>query len=90
MKKASTRKQAADLRKEYDLTRLAGGIRGKYYPQAVEGTNLVLLEPELARVFRDAASVNRALRLLLKTAESAANRSGTARSTTRGRIHLAK
>ncbi|HEU4340636.1 MAG TPA: hypothetical protein VFU31_03615 [Candidatus Binatia bacterium] len=72
MKKASTKKQADELRPEYDLSKLKGGIRGKYYEQARAGTNLVLIEPELASVFPDTDSVNRALRLLADTAEAAA------------------
>jgi len=56
----------------YDLSQLKGGVRGKYYRQATAGTNLMLIEPELAEVFRDAESVNRALRLLMDTAEAAA------------------
>jgi len=60
------------LRPEYDLSQLKGGVRGKYYRQAAAGTNLMLIEPELAEVFRDAESVNRALRLLMDTAEAAA------------------
>jgi hypothetical protein len=72
MKKAAARKRNDDLRPEYDLTRLGKGVRGKYYRQAIAGTNLVLIEPELATVFRDSDSVNRALRLLLNTAEAAA------------------
>jgi hypothetical protein len=42
------------------------------YGQATEGTNLVLIEPDLARVFPTAESVNRALRLLVDTAAAAA------------------
>ena len=73
MKKASTRRKKTDrLRPEYDLAQLGPGVRGKYYRQATAGTNLVLLEPELARVFKDSASVNRALRSLVNAAESAA------------------
>ena len=79
MKKASASKRNDDLRPEYDLSRLAGGIRGKYYRQAIAGTNLILIEPELAHVFRDSASVNRALRLLLDAAEAAAPRTHGAR-----------
>lgn len=41
---------------------LRGGVRGKYYEQYNAGTNVVLLEPDLAKVFRDSAVVNRALR----------------------------
>ena len=72
MRKKASRKKADDLRPEYDLSRLGPGVRGKYYRQAVEGTNLVLLDPELAQVFKDSASVNRALRLLLNAGEPAA------------------
>jgi catechol 2,3-dioxygenase-like lactoylglutathione lyase family enzyme len=61
-----------DLRAEYDLSRLKGGVRGKDYREATAGTNLVLVEPDLAEVFPDTESVNRALRLLVDTAEAAA------------------
>jgi hypothetical protein len=47
-------------------------VRGKYYREAIAGTNLILIEPELARVFPDSESVNRALRLLMETAEASA------------------
>jgi hypothetical protein len=72
MKKASVKRQVDDLRPEYDLSKLKGGVRGKYYRQAAAGTNLMLIEPDLAEVFGDAESVNRALRLLVDTAEAAA------------------
>jgi hypothetical protein len=71
MKRASAKKAGDDLRPEYDLSQLGGGVRGKYYRQATEGTNLVLIEPELAQVFPNAESVNRALRLLVDAAEKA-------------------
>ncbi|HXA16411.1 MAG TPA: hypothetical protein VN380_05435 [Thermoanaerobaculia bacterium] len=44
---------------EMDLT---GGVRGKYYERYMRSTNAVLLEPDLALVFRDSAAVNQALR----------------------------
>jgi hypothetical protein len=72
MKKAPTKKQVDELRPEYDLAKLRGGVRGKYYEQAWAGTNIVLIEPDLANVFPDTDSVNRALRLLADTAEAAA------------------
>ena len=74
MKKASKKKIADDLQPEYDLSQLKGGVRGKYHRRATAGTNLVLIEPELAGVFPDTESVNRALRLLVDTAEAAAGR----------------
>jgi len=72
MKRASANRQADELRPEYDLSKLKGGVRGKYYQQALAGTNLVLIEPDLADVFPDTESVNRALRLLADTAEAVA------------------
>jgi len=75
MKKVSTKKTDDGLRKEYDLSRLKGGVRGKYYQQASTSTNLVLVEPELSQLFPDAQSVNRALRLLANTAEAVARQS---------------
>ncbi len=74
MKKAAANRMNDDLRPEYDLSQLKGGVRGKYYMQAVAGTNLVLIEPELADVFPDSESVNRALRLLADAAKAAATR----------------
>jgi hypothetical protein len=72
MKKTSAKGLDDDLRPEYDLSQLKGAVRGKYYRQATAGTNLMLIEPELAKIFGDAESVNRALRLLVDTAEAAA------------------
>jgi hypothetical protein len=71
MKKSSTKRTDSEMRPEYDFSQLKGGVRGKYYKQATAGTNLVLIEPELADVFPDTESVNRALRLLADTATSA-------------------
>ena len=47
------------MRSEYDLR---GGVRGKYYERYERGTNVVLLEPDIASVFQDSATVNQALR----------------------------
>lgn len=60
------------MRAEYDLSKLKGGVRGKYHRRASTGTNLVLIDPELAEVFPDAESVNRALRLLVADTAAAA------------------
>ena len=84
MKNTSAKKNNSDLRPEYDLSKLKGGIRGKYYRRAIAGTNLVLIEPELTNVFPDAESVNRALRLLADTAASATEK-GPSRSKIRNR-----
>ena len=78
MKKATV-KHGDELRREYDLSQLKGGVRGKYYKQATAGTNLVLIEPDLARAFPGQESVNRALRLLVSAAQAATSASATGR-----------
>jgi hypothetical protein len=67
MKKALSRKRD-ELRKEYNLKELGGGVRGKYYRRYQRGTNLVLLDPDVAEAFPDAQAVNEALRVLVKVA----------------------
>lgn len=71
MKKELAKRTGSELRPEYDLSTLKGGVRGKYYQRAIAGTNLVLIDPELAQLFPDSESVNRALRLLADTAKAA-------------------
>lgn len=65
-------KAAADdeLRPEYDFTEMKGGLRGKFAGRFDKGSNLVLLEPELARSFPSDEAVNDALRAVLKAAEA--------------------
>jgi hypothetical protein len=60
------RKLRDELRREYDLSILRGGIRGKYTARYRAGTNLVLLSPDVAEFFPDERSVNTALRRLLR------------------------
>jgi len=48
---------------------LKGGVRGKYAERFREGTNLVLLEPDVAKAFPDAQAVNEALRLVIQLTE---------------------
>ncbi len=77
MKKHTARENGDDLRPEYDLSQLKGRVRGKYFKRAMSGTNLVLIEPDLAKAFPDSESVNRALRLLVHVArESSAGSRG--------------
>ena len=47
-------------------TDLSGAVRGKYYERAMRGTNIVLLEPDVAKVFHDSAVVSQALREYLQ------------------------
>ena len=79
MKKASAKKNSDELRPEYDLSKLKGGVRGKYYRRAT-GTNLVLIDPELAEVFPDTESVNRALRVLAEVGASTPRKPNIGRS----------
>jgi hypothetical protein len=58
-----------ELPPEYDLAELLKkGVRGKYADRYREGTNLVLLAPDVAAVFPDERSVNEALRLVMQLA----------------------
>jgi hypothetical protein len=66
--KKRTARNADTLRREYDVSTLAGGVRGKYNERARAGTHLVLLEPEIARAFPNSKAVNEALGLLLRAA----------------------
>lgn len=59
-----------DLRPEYDLSKLTGRVKGKYYERATAGTTLVLLEPDVAEAFADGRTVNQALRALIKVART--------------------
>ena len=70
MKKVNKSLQRDELRPEYDLSGLKGGIRGKYAKRYRAGTNLVRLERAVARVFTDDVSVNKALRSLIRVAEA--------------------
>lgn len=59
-----------ELRPEYDLRELLRhAVRGKYAERYRQGTNLVLLDPAIARAFPTDASVNEALRLVLRLSE---------------------
>jgi hypothetical protein len=60
------RTTADELRPEYDFS---AGVRGKYAARYRAGTNVVLLEPDVAARFPDAASVNRALRAVAELAD---------------------
>ena len=71
MKKKAERQKGNDpLRREYDLSELKGGVRGKYAARYRRGTNLVLLSPDVAKFFPDEKSVNAALRTLIRSAKA--------------------
>jgi len=69
MKKAVRKtKKKDELRREYDFRSLGPSVKGKYYQQYVEGTNLVLLDPDIAEAFPSSKDVNDALRVLVSVA----------------------
>ena len=69
MKKDSKNNSDDALRPEYDFDQMQGGVRGKYIERYRKGTNLVLLDPDVAEAFPSAKEVNEALRLLMKLAQ---------------------
>ena len=58
------------LRDEYDFS---GGVRGKHHEAYNKGTNVVVLERDVAEVFKDSAAVNRALRAIAQVARDHAD-----------------
>ncbi len=62
--------ESDDLRPEYTFD-YSTAVRGKYYRRLLkEGANVIVLEPDVAKAFRDSTAVNEALRSLLKIAQS--------------------
>ena len=60
-----------DLRPDYHFD-YSKAVRGKYYKRILkEGTNVAVLEPDVAKAFPDSASVNNALRVVLKAGQAA-------------------
>ena len=58
--------EASEMRPEYDFK---AGERGKYAPRFAEGSNVIVLDPDVAEVFGDSEAVNRALRPLAPSAQ---------------------
>lgn len=56
-----------EMRPEYDFS---AGVRGKHYQAYQSASNVVVLDPDVAEIFRDSAAVNEALRMLAKIAQS--------------------
>jgi len=68
-------KTSDELRPEYKREELGIGVRGKYFEEYSKGTNLVLLSPDVAKVFTTEDAVNEALRSLISLAEKSSGRS---------------
>ena len=58
-----------ELQEEYDLSQLPIMPRGRYAPERRVGSNLVVLEPDLAQAFPSDEAVNKALRLILQATQ---------------------
>ncbi len=71
MKKANKSQKDPGMREEYDFS---DGTRGKYAKRYAKGSNVVILEPDVAKVFSTSSSVNEALRSLVEIAERKAKR----------------
>ena len=63
MKNGNKNPDEAEIRKEYDFSK---GIRGKYVGRYAEGSNVVVLDPDVSKVFPNAETVNNSLRSLAK------------------------
>ena len=71
MKKAKKAPQQKGMRDEYDFS---GGVRGKYAKRYAKGTNVVVLDPDVAKAFPSADAVNDALRTLAEIAKKKVKR----------------
>ena len=58
MKNKGRESTRSEMRPEYDFS---GGVRGKYYRRYIESTNVVVLEPDVHKMFRNSAAVNDSL-----------------------------
>lgn len=74
--KKTNRTLIDEMRPEYDFASLKGGVRGKYARRAREGTNIVLIEPEVADAFPTEKAVNEALKGILGTARAVRSTGG--------------
>jgi len=61
--KKPARERRPDMLPEYDFSK---GVRGKYAKRYAEGSNVVVLSPDVAKIFRTSESVNEALRTLVR------------------------
>ncbi|HTY24097.1 MAG TPA: hypothetical protein VMC85_13265 [Desulfomonilaceae bacterium] len=81
MKRKSKDEKTDDLRPEYDLRELLkGGVQGKYADRYREGTNLVLLDRDVAKAFPTDEAVNEALRLVIQLTKLQERKAGNSSS----------
>jgi|PlaIllAssembly_1097288.scaffolds.fasta_scaffold1568845_2 hypothetical protein len=65
------KKKIDEIRPEYDLSTLQGCVRGKYADLVREGSNVIILDKDVADVFKDDKAVNEALRTLIRLSGNA-------------------
>jgi len=78
MKKNIDHRSNGGMRPEYDFALMKSGVRGKHYEQYRKGTNVVLIEPDVAAAFPTEDAVNEALRGILGTARAVRRTGGPA------------
>lgn len=70
MKRTDRPEISDELRAEHDLSKMKGGVRGKYAERYREGSNVIVLAPDVAEAFPTAEAANEALRMLINVAKS--------------------
>jgi hypothetical protein len=81
MKKANTHRSPGIMLPEYDFASMKGAVRGKHYQEYRKGTNVVLLEPDVAEAFPTEDAANEALRGILRTTRAVRRIGGLAERT---------
>lgn len=76
-----TRKTTESMRPEYEF---AGGVRGKYAQRFTKGSNIIVLDADVAKAFRDSRAVNAALRELMRSARESPRAGPTRRAAKKG------
>lgn len=84
MKKVSTTKSDQDI-PELTREQLGVGVRGKYFKQFTQGSNVVVLQPEIQKAFPTSEAVNKALASMLAFARETQSLTGQPKKTTRKR-----
>ena len=74
MKKQTEIERDSDMLDDYDFSQ---GVRGKYMQRFAQGSNVVVLSPDVAEIFPDSESVNTALRLLVEVAGKSTSKVST-------------
>ncbi len=75
-----------EMRREYDFS---GGVRGKYLKRLAKGSNIVVLDSDVASVFPDSISVNKALRAIVEVGRSAGGKNTRSITRTAKKRHAA-